>query len=67
MIIKSVKKYNEKKWNKDTSSYDEGILVAYLLEYEDGTKWTVPLDTKNRHNIDIQKWVEEGNTIQEAD
>ena len=68
-MIKSVKKYNQKKWNKDTESYDAGTLVAYLLEYEDGTKpkLTVPLDENNRHYQEIQEWVAEGNTIQEAD
>ena len=28
---------------------------------------SVPLDENNRHYQDIQKWVAEGNTIQEAD
>ena len=33
----------------------------------DGIKWSVPLDPANRHYQAIQKWVSEGNTIQEAE
>lgn len=33
----------------------------------DGTEMFVPLDPANRHYQAIQKWVAEGNTIQEAD
>ena len=66
-MIKSVKKYNEKKWNRDTSSYDDAGLISYLLEYESGTKLTVPIDSNNRHYQEIQEWEAEGNTIEEAD
>ena len=33
----------------------------------DGITMSVPLDPDNRHYQAIQKWVAEGNTIQEAD
>ena len=33
----------------------------------DGTEMFVPLDPANRHYQAIQKWVAEGNTIEEAD
>ena len=33
----------------------------------DGKEMFVPLDPNNRHYQAIQKWVAEGNTIQEAD
>tara|TARA_Y100000004_G_C8795998_1_gene361339 strand:- start:17 stop:196 length:180 start_codon:yes stop_codon:yes gene_type:complete len=33
----------------------------------DGVELFVPLDPANRHYADILKWVEEGNTIEEAD
>tara|TARA_R100001198_G_C5031561_1_gene96934 strand:+ start:292 stop:465 length:174 start_codon:yes stop_codon:yes gene_type:complete len=33
----------------------------------DGTEWSVPLDTANRHYQAILEWVAEGNTIEEAD
>ena len=66
-MIKVVKKYNKKKWNRDTNSYDDVGLISYLLEYESGTKLTVPIDENNRHYQEIQEWVAEGNTIEEAD
>jgi hypothetical protein len=33
----------------------------------DGVEMTVPLDPANRHYQAIQKWVAEGNTIEDAD
>jgi len=33
----------------------------------DGVEVIIPLDPTNRHHIAIQKWVDEGNTIEEAD
>ena len=33
----------------------------------DGKVMFVPLDPANRHYQEIQKWVAEGNTIEEAD
>ena len=31
------------------------------------TKWSIPLDSANRHYQAILEWVAEGNTIEEAD
>ena len=33
----------------------------------DGTEIFVPLNSDNRHYQEIQEWVSEGNTIEEAD
>jgi hypothetical protein len=33
----------------------------------DGVEWSVPLDPANRHYQAILEWVEEGNTIEDAD
>ena len=33
----------------------------------DGQDVSVPLDTANRHYQEIQEWVAEGNTIEDAD
>ena len=33
----------------------------------DGIEMSVPMDTANRHYIAILEWVEDGNTIAEAD
>ena len=38
-----------------------------ILAVIDGTPMTVPQDPSNRHWEAIQKWVAEGNTIQEAE
>ena len=38
-----------------------------ILATIDGTKWAVPIDSDNTHYIEIQKWVAEGNTIEDAD
>jgi len=55
-MIQSVKKikYKEK-------------VVSYWLVLKNGEKWGVPLNKENRHYQEIQKWVADGNTIQEAD
>ena len=46
----------------------EGKVVSYLLTLEGGEKWGVPLNEENnRHYQEIQEWVAEGNTIEEAD
>ncbi len=56
-MIKSVKK-----------QYSNNEFVSYELTYEDDSKiWSVPLDEGNTDYQDILKWVEEGNTIEEAD
>ncbi len=39
---------------------------TYELIYEDGTTWSVPNAAGNRHYIEIQEWVAEGNTIETA-
>ena len=41
----------------------EGIHVVYT----NGEEWDVPKDENNRHYQEILKWVEDGNTIEEAD
>ena len=33
----------------------------------DGTIWSIPLDPANRHYQAILEWVEDGNTIEDAD
>ena len=33
----------------------------------DGQTWNVPLDPSNRHYQAILEWVEDGNTIEDAD
>ena len=39
----------------------EGFNYKVILQ--DGTEWTVPHDTANRHYQEILEWVAEGNTI----
>ena len=55
------------KKSPDTGEVNQ-ISVTYSAD-ENGGKLhlSVPLDENNRHYQDIQKWVEEGNTIEEAD
>ncbi len=43
--------------------YENNGIIATI----DGTEWFVPLDSANRHYIAIQKWVAEGNKIEDAD
>ena len=43
------------------------IINKDIVATIDGIEMGVPVDTKNRHYIEIQKWVAEGNTIEEAD
>ena len=33
----------------------------------DGTTWSVPLSVDNRHYQAILEWVEDGNTVEDAD
>jgi hypothetical protein len=41
---------------------------AYMLmTLTDGKIWSVPIAEKNRFYQDIQEWVADGNTIEEAD
>ena len=57
---------------KYKKSPDTGEVNTISVTYPDdgsGGKLhlSVPLDSNNRHYRDILKWVEEGNTIEEAD
>jgi len=36
---------------------------SYKVIYTDGTKWSVPHDTANRHYQEILEWVANGGTI----
>lgn len=58
MIITSAK-YQKDIFN---SSINDSIIAVI-----DGVTVTVPLTVGNRHYDAIQKWVAEGNTIEEAD
>ena len=42
--------------------------ISVNVTYASGQVWSVPLNvTDNRHWIELQEWVKEGNTIEEAD
>jgi len=56
-MIKTVKKLN----------IDGDFSNTYLLTLQNDVQLFVPKDDNNRHYQEIQKWVAEGNTIQEAD
>ena len=58
MDIQSVKKVN---------IIGKDILGSYALTDTDGKIHYVPLDKENTEYIKIQKWVADGNTIEEAD
>ena len=47
----------------ETPMPNEPIIRATI----DDTPMAVPLDPANRHYQEIQEWVAEGNTIEEAD
>tara|TARA_R110000796_G_scaffold241997_1_gene363899 strand:- start:40 stop:213 length:174 start_codon:yes stop_codon:yes gene_type:complete len=57
MNIKSVKKANDVVGNFD----------HYILTDNNNKIFNVPLDEDNRHYQAIQKWIADGNTIEEAD
>ena len=42
-------------------------LCSYEITTTDNKKLSVPLEEANTDYQEIQKWVEEGNTIEEAD
>ena len=44
-------------------STDDSSVFNYKVILQDGTEWTVPHDTANRHYQEILEWVAEGNTI----
>ena len=56
--IKSVK------YDKPTMG-DTSTVVTLI--YDSGEKWSVPMSAGNRHYQEVLKWVEEGNTIEDAD
>ena len=58
MKIKSVK------YDKPTMG-DTSTVVTLI--YDSNEKWSVPISPGNRHYEQVLKWVEEGNTIEEAD
>ena len=60
MSIQTVKKIHNPRTNAD----DENYLT---LIYSSGKEFCVPKDTTNRHYIEIQEWVAEGNKIEDAD
>ena len=57
MVVRSAKYY------KDVSTDTNTSIEATI----DGKKYSVPMDTDNRHYQAIQEWVKAGNTIEEAD
>tara|TARA_B100000073_G_scaffold132909_1_gene108895 strand:- start:236 stop:409 length:174 start_codon:yes stop_codon:yes gene_type:complete len=57
-MIKSVKKLND---------IIRGHHAGYEITTNDNVKISVPLDEDNTDYQNILKWVEDGNTIQEAD
>ena len=62
-MIKSVTKIWS--YNRDTEQND--ILGSYKMVLQDDRIKFVPLDEANSDYQAILKWVEEGNTIEEAD
>jgi hypothetical protein len=46
----------------DGTTYKDNIKATI-----DGTEMSVPLDPANRHYQAILEWVEDGNTIEDAD
>lgn len=57
-MIQTVKKLNDPVRNN---------FEGYEITTIEGTKISVPLDEANKDYQTIQKWVADGNTIQEAD
>ena len=43
--------------------YLEGVFTSYKVTYTDGTEWSVPHDTANRHYQAIQEWIAAGNSV----
>ena len=50
-------------YTQDTETNQNVSIKATI----DGTEMFVPLDSDNRHYQAIQEWVDEGNTIQDAE
>ena len=57
------------KYKKSPDTGEVNTISVMYPEDENGKKWhlSVPLDSNNRHYQEIQEWVAEGNTIEEAD
>ena len=57
------------KYQKDTITNQNVRILVIYPEDENGTKkvLSVPINEGSRRYKEIQKWVEEGNTIEEAD
>jgi len=51
-------------WAENEGDTPINVSVTIVV---DGKTMSVPLDPANRHYQAIQEWVDEGNTIQEAD
>ena len=65
MNIKNVKKQNLTVTVDGASQTKEAELLIVTLQNDE--KLYVPKNEENRHYQEIQQWVAEGNTIQEAD
>jgi hypothetical protein len=46
---------------------DDNSTVDHIQATIDDKQWSVPMDPANRHYQAILEWVEDGNTIEEAD
>ena len=56
IMISSVKKRNF-----------NGIFNSYKMTLSSGKIWDVPLDEVNTDYQEIQKWIADGNSVEEAD
>tara|TARA_B100001989_G_scaffold7200_1_gene4828 strand:- start:136 stop:324 length:189 start_codon:yes stop_codon:yes gene_type:complete len=59
---------NLEQYNINTAQYFkvDGEIIS-IKAVIDGTNYSVPLDSANRHYQAIQEWVKEGNKIEDAD
>tara|TARA_R100001440_G_C2442625_1_gene106582 strand:- start:41 stop:208 length:168 start_codon:yes stop_codon:yes gene_type:complete len=55
-MIQSVKKFEV-----------NNVVVSYKMTLTNGEIWSVPIDEANTDYQNILQWVEDGNTIEEAD
>ena len=49
---------------KYLSNGTDNVAIESVI---DSVTMIVPIDTDNRHYVEIQEWVKAGNTIEEAD
>ncbi len=56
-------KITNAKYCKDSIT-GENVSIKTIIDTEE---WQVPIDENNRHYQAILEWVDEGNTIEEAD